>query len=423
MKTGLVIPIYNRPQYVRECFDSLRKITTKPDYIILIDDASTDKDIKPLCDAFCNDIGAIYLFMPKNSGVRACLEYGINQAIAYGCETIINLDSDSIVRRDFIEVLLKLKKEHSGHIVSGFNCVTAVNPVIAQHKNYCYKGYVNGINMCFDAAQYHKYIEPALQTVGNWDYNTSLACQKDKLHMVVSSPSVVQHIGAESSMGHTANGIPPDMAQDFISLCLPDVTLFGIDAHDPEGIKRAADICQRNIQFGAVNIITERLFPGRTTNEGRANYSRFMIKDLHKHFKTSHVLTIHTDGYIVNANAWKDSWLQYDYIGATWGYKDNMNVGNGGFSLRSKRLCEILAKDDHISDLHPEDDRICRMYRPYLEKKYGIRFAPEDVANEFSIEAYGAHVWPSGNHYTGQFGFHSKHVNFIGSEIPKEIRL
>lgn len=203
---------------------------------------------------------------------------------------------------------------------------------------------------------------------------------------------------------------------------LPNVTLFGIDAHDPVGLLRACEISQRGIEFGDVVMITQRLFPGTTLQEGRENYSKWMIKELVHQFKTSHVLTIHADGYVVNPKAWDDRWMEYGYIGATWGYKDNMNVGNGGFSLRSWKLCAALAADDHISDLHPEDDKICRKYRPHLEQEHGIKFAPEEVANRFSIEAYGAKAFPKGNHYCGSFGFHSIHVDFAESNIPHDIR-
>jgi hypothetical protein len=214
------------------------------------------------------------------------------------------------------------------------------------------------------------------------------------------------------------------MAVDFYSLYLPDVTLFGIDAHNPHGIRRAAEICQRNVRFGAVNIITTRQFPGATLNEGRTNYSRYIIKELDKQFDTSHVLIIHPDGYILNWRAWDKDWLQFDYIGATWNYKDNKNVGNGGFSLRSKKLQHILATDKAIKAFHPEDDVICRQYRDYLEQKYDIRFAPEEVANRFSIEAYGANTFPGGNRYSGQFGFHGYHVDYSTAAaygVPQDI--
>jgi hypothetical protein len=197
---------------------------------------------------------------------------------------------------------------------------------------------------------------------------------------------------------------------------IPELTLFGINAHDPEGLIRAAEICQREIEFGAVNIITQRMFPGNSLEEGRIGYSEFMIKKLTNYFDTSHVLIINNDAYIQNPWAWDKEWLNYDYCGPTWGYKDGLNCGNGGFSLRSKRLCNILAWDRNIMETHPEDHHICRTYRPYLEKRYGFKWATEEQANRFGIEAYGASAFPDGNKYSGQWGFHGPHVK--GLPIP-----
>lgn len=195
-------------------------------------------------------------------------------------------------------------------------------------------------------------------------------------------------------------------------LKLPSVTLFSIDAHDIAGVLRAAEICQREIEFGAAVVITERMFPGATREEGRSNYSKFMIKHLTEYFTTSHVLTFHNDGYIQNPRAWKDEWMEWDYIGACWDWYNEHQNGNGGFSLRSKKLCDILAKDDHIDDYMPEDDRIARKYRPYLEEKYGIKFAPVEVCKKFSIEGYG--LRQEFNVWNGEFGFHG----YLTKELP-----
>lgn len=120
----------------------------------------------------------------------------------------------------------------------------------------------------------------------------------------------------------------------------------------------------------------------------KEEYSAFVIKELGKYeFKTSHILITQHDGYVLDGERWKEEWLQYDYIGADWpGETDGLSVGNGGFSLRSVRLHKILAEDPLIRGLQPEDAQICRLYRPYLEDKYQIKFATREVANKFSFE-------------------------------------
>ncbi len=131
---------------------------------------------------------------------------------------------------------------------------------------------------------------------------------------------------------------------------------------------------------------------------GRATYSHFVMKDLLRHIETEHVLLIQWDGYVVNPAAWSDDFLDHDYIGARWGFhKDAHCVGNGGFSLRSRRLLEAL-QDPAIDRFEPEDEMICRHYRPMLESRYGVRFAPPEVADRFSFET----TYPQ----TRTLGFH-----------------
>lgn len=118
-------------------------------------------------------------------------------------------------------------------------------------------------------------------------------------------------------------------------------------------------------------------------------YSHFCIKELGTYeFKTSHILITQWDGYVLDGNSWEDEFLEYDYIGAPWLYIDGRNCGNGGFSLRSVKLHNILAEDPFIKGYNPEDDAICRLYRPYLEDKYNIKFAPEEVAHRFAFELH-----------------------------------
>jgi hypothetical protein len=104
--------------------------------------------------------------------------------------------------------------------------------------------------------------------------------------------------------------------------------------------------------------------------------------------------------------------LDYDYIGAPWLYSDGKNVGNGGFSIRSKKLQDILAADDFIFASDPEDQAIGRLYRDYLIKKYSIKFPSEDLADKFAYELRTP-IYDT-------FGFHGKfHKPFQKTVIIK----
>ncbi len=131
-------------------------------------------------------------------------------------------------------------------------------------------------------------------------------------------------------------------------------------------------------------------------------YNRFCIKELNKYFNTSHCLLVQWDGYILNGELWDDKFLEYDYIGAKWlDIGKPYNVGNGGFSLRSQKLQDILSTDENIITTCPEDTSIAKVYGQYLMDKYGIKFAPEDVADKFSFEL--------NQPLNKTFGFHGFH--------------
>jgi hypothetical protein len=196
-----------------------------------------------------------------------------------------------------------------------------------------------------------------------------------------------------------------------MKLQLPQVTLLGIDCVDSARLIQVAEICTRDIEFGAVKLLTDRLVKNRDAVKipnipNLRAYSHFVVKKLHDYVDTDYVLLFQHDGFILNAKAWKDEFLKYDYIGAPWWYADGLNVGNGGFSLRSKKLLSLVQKDKRIVQHHPEDHHICRTYRPYLEA-HGMRFAPETLATQFSIEGKSReHDSAASNTWHGQFGFH-----------------
>lgn|GEM_PF-1068771 len=198
-------------------------------------------------------------------------------------------------------------------------------------------------------------------------------------------------------------------------LRLDNVTLVGIEGVDLNQMLLAAAVCQHYCRFGAVKIFTpfdyddERIV--RIPPLSYDDYNRFVIRSLHEHVETNHLLLIQHDGFVLNPDGWSDEFLEYDYIGAPWQFDDGLNVGNGGFSLRSKRLLETASECVEGPPWSPEDRLLCRRYRKVLEEDYGIRFAPVSLASRFSIDGvFGEpHVWD------GEFGFH----NFRTTDLSK----
>ena len=214
MKTGLLITAFNRPEYLEKCLRSVSMIPNNGSLeILIIDDCSTDKRTIELIDSFVNT-WVKKIRMSKNQGIKNALRTGFNFLFASGCQTVINLDGDAIVKPEFLEVLTTLKARFPDTIVSGFNTQTTDpktgkvrHRTIGEFDGYCLKESIGGINMVINEAQYKAFLLPALKGQNHWDWNL---CKMVK-SFVVSKPSVVQHIGIEK--GSNLNN--PDVAFDF----------------------------------------------------------------------------------------------------------------------------------------------------------------------------------------------------------------
>lgn len=235
----------------------------------------------------------------------------------------------------------------------------------------------------------------------------------------------------ENATCATHGGASPALAGG--RLRLPQVTLVTVDGRTRDfcvamAIK-ALRYCSLAVDFAAVKLLTPRspaLLPQGMTHVPIApldavGYSRFMIKDLYRYVDTDYCLVVQADGYVSNPQRWVPEFLEYDYIGAPWptttasrggaditiyNLSEQNRVGNGGFSLRSRRLL-MACSDLEFEQLYqfPEDFIICRLCQPYLAKR-GMRFAPVDVARRFAVELPLDQAAPD---LMATFGFHGRH--------------
>lgn len=215
---------------------------------------------------------------------------------------------------------------------------------------------------------------------------------------------------------------------------LPQVTLLVIDCKDVDRAIASLKVSSTNVMFGQTKLLTTKaLSQTLSTNvspirnlqvetiepiDNIRAYSKFMIRKLVNYVSTPHVLCTQWDGFIVNHKAWSDDWLNYDYIGAPWWFNDSKTVGNGGFSLRSKRFLKA-ASNLPIKNFHPEDLVTCRTYRHLLSAS-GIQFAPENTAERFSLEGNATHH----PRWNGQFGWHDSEMTDLSNykgELPEEV--
>ena len=188
-------------------------------------------------------------------------------------------------------------------------------------------------------------------------------------------------------------------------LNLSNVTLLCVETREPELAYWAIDRCLRGMQFAKVVLITnlDHVSAKRTNIEyvqappikTTKDYSDLLLTGIIQYVKGSHVLVIQWDSFVIHPQLWSDEFLQYDYVGPVWPHHPKTPVGNGGFSLRSKKLLQALKQPGFVKK-HPEDYCICGDNKDFLALQ-GIVIAPVHIAERFAVERTAWHE---------AFGFH-----------------
>ncbi|HET6943433.1 MAG TPA: DUF5672 family protein [Sphingomicrobium sp.] len=176
---------------------------------------------------------------------------------------------------------------------------------------------------------------------------------------------------------------------------LPTVTLCAAASVNVASTISALRTCLDQAEFAECLLFTDapvgdldpsiRLAPIKRLRSA-SDYSKFVLEELLDHIRTEHCLIVQWDGFVLDKSAWQAEFLSFDYIGAPWPqFPDGLDVGNGGFSLRSRKLLQAC-RDSRFKGDHPEDLAICRANRSLLEDQYGIRFADRTTAERFAFE-------------------------------------
>ena len=163
--------------------------------------------------------------------------------------------------------------------------------------------------------------------------------------------------------------------------------------------------------------VDESLKPGDIVG-----FSRNMIRTLPARFDTPYMLNIHPDGFPLRAGL--DEFIgKYDYIGGPWCLDNddlitklllnrNDGAGNGGFALRTRRICEEGAAAyrrfwKQIPDCYLlYEDVFFTRFLPRWQPGFArhITFAPQDEAAKFS---YCENRVAQARYGRLPFGFHS----------------
>ena len=232
MKLGICITTYNRPQYLKRTLESLNKADLHNAQIIIVDDFSTNYQTLQLIAKYK------VIRNGQNLSIRYSLQVGFDYLVAQGCNVVMNLDADAIVKPDFLTKLLNLYYQFPNNIISGFNTLSRTRSGITRHavveqELMCVKKHtIGGLNMLMNVNVYIDIVRPALietqRTRDHWDKIACRNSQEKNRLIIVTSPSVVQHIGIDSAMGHRDN---PDIAEDYIPDYCPKVCIV-----QPHGI-------------------------------------------------------------------------------------------------------------------------------------------------------------------------------------------
>jgi len=210
-------------------------------------------------------------------------------------------------------------------------------------------------------------------------------------------------------------------------LDLSRVTCFAIDnTKRIEQTINALHTCKNVVNFGKVKLVTtpeyvekykdecaidgilveEQVLPLTNIDE----YNFYILYKLHEHIDTDYVLLVQDHAFIINPDAWMDEFYDYDYIGAPWPIRErayitpfgeHQRVGNGGFSLRSKKLLEVPLHEwipfkvaEVASDFYKmfggnntNEDGNITVHNKHLYEKCGCKIAPIEIAKYFSYES------------------------------------
>lgn len=190
-------------------------------------------------------------------------------------------------------------------------------------------------------------------------------------------------------------------------LDLSRVTLLFVETRAHEITKRVIDDCLTKADFGDVLIYSdqpERIPVGGARYEkvpdfpnkeeaGRFYYSAAMAK-----VETDFALMLEWDAGIFDASKWRSEFFNYDYIGAPWvrPIGDPHDVGNGGFTLMSKRLGHFVCQNRQRYPV-TTDWNFCRDQRRNFER-HGFKWPNAALASYFA--------WELGPRNYDHFGYH-----------------
>ena len=105
----IVIPVFNRWRYTRECLESLRAQTTQDFHTVVVDDGSTDETAAALVRDYPE---VLVVTGDGNLFWTAGVNMGIRHALALGADRVMTLNNDVVAAPDFVAQMLAAAAQH-----------------------------------------------------------------------------------------------------------------------------------------------------------------------------------------------------------------------------------------------------------------------------------------------------------------------
>lgn len=113
-KISIIVPIYNKKKYLRECIDSILSQSFNDFELILIDDGSKDSSWTIIQEYAVHD-NRIVPFRQANAGVSAARNAGLDRAQG---KWICFVDADDYLPKDGIQILVEHGEKSNADIVN-----------------------------------------------------------------------------------------------------------------------------------------------------------------------------------------------------------------------------------------------------------------------------------------------------------------
>lgn len=128
MKISIIIPVYNKAEYLDRCFESIFRQSFADFEVLAVEDGSTD-DSAAVCDQWAEREPRLRVFHKDNGGVTAARRYGLERSEG---QYIMFVDADDRLADDALQHLYNTVKQYrADEVIAPFVTHTGVaSPVV-----------------------------------------------------------------------------------------------------------------------------------------------------------------------------------------------------------------------------------------------------------------------------------------------------